>query len=48
MSRRLTKREHAIVEKWLWWATFLVALESGSGPLTAYRRAQRETAKLNA
>lgn len=40
------KQERVIVERWLWWATFFVALESGSGPLTAYRRAQRETAKL--
>lgn len=41
-------RVFVIVERWLWWATFETARASGSGPLSAYKRAQKATAKLHA
>lgn len=37
-----------IIEKWLWWATYAAARENGNGPLSAYKRAQKATAKLYA
>jgi hypothetical protein len=45
---KASKIIRSAIEPWLWWATFVVARASGSGPQAAYKAAQRVTAKLHA
>lgn len=48
MRTRRSRAEISTIHMWLWWATFTMALGDGSNALSAYKAAQRATARLYA